>query len=198
MIGEDVDAFAGEVRRPGLIGRNAGGGATERFANLEVVDVRWRTAVIVLHAKHHGDCFVYGKVGDPCVPTAPGGEGSDGKGKIRGHLTAEGNEQIAVEGALRTCGIEVDLQGGDAGLAHGGKDRLNGIVAVFIIEDCRCWRFDADHGDARRRSRKDEGIATRLRMHREPDSQSLVEIGDGVATRIDGAKDLRGVPRPRG
>lgn len=93
--------------------------------------------MIGLHAKHHGDGFVYGETTHPSVPTAPGSESRDGKRKPRRHLPAQVGEEIAVEGALRACCIEIDLQGGDAGFARRYKDRLDGVYAILIIEK-RC------------------------------------------------------------
>ena len=81
--------------------------------------------------------FVYGEIADPCIPAAPGGEGGDGEGKICRDLATQIDEQITIEQSLRAGGIEIDLQGGDAGLPRRDKDRLDGIVAVFVIEDCR-------------------------------------------------------------
>src|SRR5437763_875173 len=51
---EDVDAFAGEMVRPGFVGGDADGGTAEGLADLEVVNGCRSTAMIGLHAKHHG------------------------------------------------------------------------------------------------------------------------------------------------
>ena len=108
----------------------------------------------------------------------------------------EVGEEIAVEGALRLGGVEIDLQGGDSGLVSCGEDCVCYFFAGFVVEDCIGESFDADDGDARGGGRQDQETTAGLRLCDEADVDGSVEVGDGEPMRVDGVQIFAAFPCP--
>src|SRR5581483_5870072 len=132
-----------------------------------------------LHPEEHRDGFIDRQGTDPIVLAAPGGEGSNGKGKMRRHAAAKVQQQIAVETALRPGCVEVDLKCGNAGFIGSGEQFIYDDVAVAGSECSSGSSFDANNRNAGGGRGEKEGVTSRLGMNRVVNGNGSVEVGYG-------------------
>jgi len=196
-IGEDVEALAGERAGVGFARGDSQAGGAERLADSQLREIGRGEAAVRFHAEEHGNGFVDGKITEPVVRAAPGGERCDGERECGRHAAAEVAEKTSVKGSLGTARVEVNLQGGDGGIGGGDVEDESCGGALQAGGDL-AGSLDADDGDAFDSWGINEGLAAWDDSGRMAKEDGAVESGDGGGAWINVAEVFATLPDPEG
>src|SRR5580700_2222345 len=89
------------------------------------------------HAEEHGNRVVDRQTEKPIVASAPRRESGDRKWQTRGDFIANLRDQLAIELALGSASVEVNLQAGEPGQLCGSCDGASGFGELLRRQ--RAW-----------------------------------------------------------